>query len=295
MNLDVFCVGHTAFDVTMSVPHQPGANEKMRAGAMQLAGGGPAANAAVCVARLGGSASFLGYLGNDILGDFHVSELAAEGVDTSLVVRGTYPSSVSQILAKPDGTRSVVNCKGDAPWLPADCIDWRQMRPKVVLFDGHEPLVSAAVMAWARAAGIPTVLDAGSVHRGTQDLAGQVDCLAASERFARDFSGSDDLQVALERLARMAPSVMITCGENGLLWARNGERGHLPAYAITAVDTTGAGDAFHGALAYGLAQGFEWEHLLRFASAVGSLTCTKLGARPALPNLADVNRLLGLN
>ncbi|HXH72743.1 MAG TPA: PfkB family carbohydrate kinase [Mariprofundaceae bacterium] len=291
--LDVLCVGHTSFDVTMSVTHQPANNEKMRAEAMQLAGGGPAANASVCVARLGGRAAFLGYLGNDVFGDLHVAELLAEGVDASLVVRGAYDSAVSQVLAKPDGSRSVVSCRGQAPWLESGSVDWRHLEPKVVLFDGHEPLISAEIMLWAKEKGIPTVLDAGSVHRGTRELATQVDCLAASERFAHDWCNTEDMAQALSELAGMAPMAMITCGENGLLWSRDGQRGHLPAFSVEVVDSTGAGDAFHGALAYGMAQNLEWNALLRFASAVGALTCTRLGARASLPHRDAVDHLLG--
>lgn len=290
--LDVFCVGHTSFDVTMSVTHHPASNEKMRAEAMQLAGGGPAANAAVCVARLGGQAAFLGYLGNDVFGDLHMAELLAEGVDASLVVRGAYDSAVSQVLAKPDGSRSVVSCRGQAPWLEADSVEWRQLEPKVVLFDGHEPRVSTEIIQWAKEKGIPTILDAGSVHPGTRELATQVDCLAASERFARDWCGTEDMERALAELAGMAPMAMITYGEKGLLWSRDGQRGHLPAFPVEVVDSTGAGDAFHGALAYGMAQQMEWEPLLRFASAVGALTCTRLGARASLPHHDAVVQLL---
>ena len=138
--LDLLCVGHASFDITMSVATHPGADEKVVADAMMLAGGGPAANAAVCAARLGGSAGFCGYLGNDQFGELHALEFAAEGVDTRYLVRGQHASPVSQILAKPDGTRSVVNFKGDTVWLPAGSISLGRL-PKVMLFDGHEPLI----------------------------------------------------------------------------------------------------------------------------------------------------------
>jgi sulfofructose kinase len=90
--------------------------------------------------------------------------------------------------------------------------------------------------------------------------------------------------------------VIVTLGERGLIWQRNTEdgteRGSLPAFAVTAVDTTGAGDAFHGALAAGLAAGMAWLPLLRYASAAGALCCTRYGARLGIPTAAEVAGLL---
>ncbi len=287
---DVLCVGHAAFDITMAVTRHPSADEKMQADALDLAGGGPAANAAVQIARLGGSAAFCGYLGRDIFGDAHLAELRREGVDVSPVVRGGHPTPVSQILAKPDGARSVVNFRGRTPHLPADVL--RPAMPKAMLFDGHEPLVSEALCHQAGKAGVPTVLDAGSVHTGTRRLAPVVDVLAASEKFARQWSGETDMEKALDRLLGVNACVVITLGERGLLWARDGERGTLPAFGVQAVDSTGAGDAFHGALALAMARGTDWQQTLRLASATGALTCTRLGARAALPDLRAVETLL---
>ncbi len=259
---------------------------------MQQGGGGPSANAAVTVARLGGKAAWCGYLGNDIHGDAHMAEFIAEGVDTSLTVRGSAPSPLSLILAKPDGKRTVVNFKEQTPWLPANAVDPSQIRASCMLFDGHEPLLSVALMEHAKARDIPTVLDAGSLHRGTEELAPHVDYLVASEKFAHQFAGTDDIQKALAKLAATSPCAVITLGENGLIWARNGEHGELPAFSVNTIDFTGAGDAFHGAFALGVVRGMAWPELLRFASAAGALTCTKLGARAAIPTANEVATFL---
>jgi len=291
--IDVLCIGHAAYDLTMSVDHHPLlSDEKLQATSMQSCGGGPAANAAVQVARLGGSASFCGYLGNDLYGDVHVAELEDEGVDLSMLVRGAYPSSISQILSKPDGARSLVNYKGDTPWLTVDAVDIPALNPKVILFDGHEPLVSEKIIDWALGEEIPTVLDAGSLHRGTEALVMKADYLVASEKFARQFCSMDDMTEALEQLTDQRDNVVITLGDEGGLWARGGESGAFPAFKIDAVDSTGAGDAFHGAFALGIVQGMGWQALLRFASAAGALTCTRLGARTGLPTEPEAAQLL---
>ena len=292
--VDVLCVGHAAFDMTMSVLHQPKADEKMQAQALNLAGGGPTANAAVCIARLGGHASFCGYLGNDSFCEAHLRELEVEGVDTSLIVRGEHPTPLSMILAKPDGTRSVINFKANTPYLAGDAVNFQSAKPAAVLFDGHEPLLSIAMDTWARKRGIPTVLDAGSVHQGTRDLAMTVDYLVASAKFARRFCEAGSMQSALKLLSGLRNNVVITLGKDGLVWARNGKTGAMPAYDVEVVDSTGAGDAFHGAFALGLAKDMAWTDLLRFASAAGALACTQLGARRGLPDKEEMKSFPGL-
>jgi sulfofructose kinase len=279
----------------MAVSRHPLNDGKCQADGMDVGGGGPAANAAVAVARLGGTSAFIGYLGNDVFGDLHISELASAGVDASLVVRGVHPSPVSVILAKPDGARSVVNYKGGTPWLDESAIDPEAvaaLKPKVILFDGHEPHISARLVQWAGQHGIPTVLDAGSVHKGTEALAPLVDYLVTSSRFACDYCQTDDPNMALPELSRISPHAVVTLGAKGLIWAAGDSASALPAFDVEAVDTTGAGDAFHGAFALGVARGMAWDDLLRFASAAAALACTKLGARRGLPHAADVEAFM---
>ncbi|MFN5746755.1 MAG: PfkB family carbohydrate kinase [Methylococcaceae bacterium] len=286
--VDVLCVGHASCDLVLSVPHQPGPDQKIVADDLLTCGGGPAANAAVTVARLGFSAAFAGYLGNDMQGDRHYAELAAEGVDTTLLVRGESPSPLSVILVKPEGSRSLVNYKGETGPLDTDCMDFSLLSPSVILFDGHEPAVSASLID----RGIPTVLDAGSVHPGTLFLMDKVDYLACSEKFATQWWGADAPELALKALAERAPAVIITLGERGLIWQKDGENGRLSAFAVDVVDTTGAGDAFHGAFAAGVAAGLGWQDLLCYASAAGALCCKVMGARPGLPTAEGLAQLL---
>jgi sulfofructose kinase len=282
VNIDVLCVGHASYDLIFSVSRHPGADEKIVADDLLSSGGGPAANAAVCVSKLGLTSAFAGYLGRDLYGDRHFQELNDFGVNTQLIIRGNSPTPLSAILVSPDGKRCLINYKGDTQALPADALDFTDARAKVILFDGHEPYISLSLAERARQAKIPTVLDAGSVHEGTLALMNRVDYLVCSEKFANQYAGNE--HKALSRLAELAPVVVITLGEKGLIWQRGHEQGTVPAYPITPIDTTGAGDAFHGAFAAGLAKGMEWQALLRHASAAGALCCMKMGARLGLPD-----------
>ena len=207
------------------------------------------------------------------------------------MVRGASPTPLSAVLVKPDGKRALINYKGQTQALPANSIDFTGIQPKAILFDGHEPHISLILLEEIANRPIPTVLDAGSVHAGTLALMHKVDYLVCSEKFAGQYAGSEN--VALTRLAERSPVVVVTLGERGLIWKRGAETGSLPAPPVTAIDTTGAGDAFHGAFAAAVAAEIPWHEVLRLASAAGALCCTKLGARPGLPDKQQVNKLLG--
>lgn len=287
--LDVLCLGHASYDLVFAVPHHPGADEKLFADSLLGCGGGPAANAAITVARLGYSAAFAGYLGRDVYGDSHCAELEQAGVETGLIARGASPTPLSAILVKPDGKRALLNYKGNTQALPADGIDFSGVTAKAILLDGHEPHLSLALLNKIDST-IPIVLDAGSLHAGTQALLDKVDYLVCSEKFALQYAGDEN--TALSELAALSPNVVITLGERGLIWQRGLEKGALPAPHIMAVDTTGAGDAFHGAFAAALAAGMAWQDILYFASAAGAFCCTQMGARPGLPDQNQLQRVL---
>ena len=101
-----------------------------------------------------------------------------------------------------------------------------------------------------------------------------------------------DMGKALDRLHQYCSNAVITLGEKGLLWKRNKDHGHSPAFKINAVDTTGAGDTFHGAFAFCIATGKSWEDTLRFSSAAAALCCTKMGARKGIPNKKELEQFL---
>lgn len=292
MRIDVLCVGHGSYDLIFAVDHHPGADEKCLASGFMGAGGGPAANAAVTVARLGGKAAFAGYLGNDFWGARHFEEFGSEGVLTDWIARGDDPTPLSAILVKPDGKRTVVTHKAATPFLNHDRVDFSRVEAQAILFDGHEPDISLALAIDARDRNRPTVLDAGSVHRGTIELMPLCGYVVASEKFARDFCREEDPVLAARALARIVPAVAVTLGERGLVWQAGEAGGRISAYAVDAVDTTGAGDIFHGAFALRIARGESFEAALRYAGAAAALGCTKMGARPGIPGKCELDAFL---
>ena len=291
--VDVLCVGAGTYDLVYSVDRDPQPDEKIRATSFTGCGGGPAANGAITVARLGLQAGFVGYLGMDIFGNAHYDELQHAGVNTELIVRGEYPSALSVVMVKPDGSRSLVNYRRPESFLASDSVDFSPVDTKVILLDGHEPYISPDLVRDAQKRGIITLLDAGSVHPGTEELASLVDYLVCSEKFALEFTGKSDEYNALEKLKPYASNVVITVGNRGLVWKNKvGSVGQVDPYKVEAVDTTGAGDVFHGALAACLAQNRGWKESLSYASAAGALCCTKIGARLGIPTKEEVESFM---
>jgi len=289
IDVDVLCVGHACYDLVFSVSKHPESDEKIFADDLVSCGGGPAANAAITVSKLGLQAAFSGYLGQDLYGEMHQQELTQQQVDTQLVVRGYSPTPLSTVLVKPDGKRALVNYKGSTTVLSEDEIDFSGIKAKAILLDGHEVNISLKLIEIARRLKIPTILDAGSLHQGTEQLKGGVDYLVASEKFACQFAG--DVESALSQLAEIAPRVVITLGEKGLIWQAGQQTGVLDAIAVNVCDTTGAGDAFHGAFAAAIAKKMQWQDVLAYSSAAGSLCCTKMGARQGLPDKEEHEQL----
>ena len=286
--LDVFCLGHASYDQVMSISHHPTADEKLFASKLITCGGGPAANAAVCVARLGLRAGFGGYLGQDSYGNAHYNELNQEGIDTRFLIRGLNPTPLSVVLVKPSGQRSLVNYKGATQAQDAGAIEFSQLNTRVILVDGHEPALSLKLLH--QFPDTPSVLDAGSLHAGTELLLTKVSDLVCSEKFAIQYGGSPE--VALNKLAMIHPKVVITLGDKGLIWRRGHEQGHLHAPNVTVVDTTGAGDAFHGAYAAALSMKLNWLETLQYASISGALACCELGARTSIADHRQHQELL---
>jgi sulfofructose kinase len=288
--MNIVCVGHACYDLIFQVPHHPAEDEKLSSTTHLACGGGPAANAAVATARLGVTTEFIGYLGNDLYGDQHLAELKAEGINTRQIQRGTIATPVATLIVKPNAARTVINYTEASTIVPAENTTLNANQPPaVLLLDGHQPKLSTHLVTQAKQLGVKTILDAGSLHAGTQQLMSDVDYLAASEKFAKQLTQQDDPYLALQTMQSLAPYVIITLGEHGLIWSHNNRTGRLPAFSVQAVDSTGAGDAFHGGLAVAIAMQKKWDDTLIYASAVAALCCTKIGARPGMPTQTDID------
>jgi len=209
-----------------------------------------------------------------------------------MVVRDDYPTPLSSIYVKPNGERSVVNYRHPQAHLSKNHIDRYKFKPKVMLFDGHEAEISLVLLKEAREKGIKTVLDAGSLHKGTKAIYKEVDYLVCSQKFALQATGESDSESAIEKLYNDHKNIVITLGKDGLIWKNQEGEDRFPAFSVKVLDTTGAGDVFHGAFATCLALNKSWVDTLKYSSAAAAIFCTKPGGREGIPNLLEIEFFL---
>lgn len=286
----VICLGLSALDQIWRVPtFFAGGSQKIRSLEYITMGGGMAATAAVTVARLGGIATFWGRGGDDAAGHEMRKALAEEGIDVSqfrLFANGQ--SSVSGVLVDSAGERQIVNFRGQFPepanWLPLGEVE----AASVVLADPRWLVGAVAMFKAARAKAVPTVLDADVADAevfGT--LLPLTDHAIFSEPALSGFAGSTDDE-ALVRIAKFGCAVAaVTRGADGVSWLANNVARRLPAHAIDAIDTTGAGDVFHGAYALAIGARLEAADAMAFAAAAAALKCSRPGGRAGIPTLED--------
>jgi sulfofructose kinase len=287
------CIGLTAYDVVWEVDALPCGGGKQRANQFREGGGGMAANAAVAAATLGGKVRYWGRAGDDRAGHAMADELRALGVDVSgLRLFPGARSSVSGIVVDAHGERSIVNFRGaglpdDTAWLPLEDLT----AADAVLGDVRWPEGVAAAFAKARAHAVPTVLDGDVAEPAVFDaLLPLTDHAVFSEPALAAYApGRQDdesrLRHALTRGCRLAA---VTLGERGVVWTDGGPLQRQRAFRVEVVDTTGAGDVFHGAYALALGAGGAVDEAFRFAAAVAALKCTRPGGRAGSPDLARV-------
>jgi sugar/nucleoside kinase (ribokinase family) len=299
MPVEVLCIGHAAYDLSVFVEGFPAENSKCETQELLESGGGPAANAAYLLSLWGVRCAFAGRVGNDNYGQRIRAEFESVGTDVSLLELGAgLVTPVSFIwINKRNGSRTIVNRKLAAQPLQLDAAALAALSPGVLLFDGHELLASLeALQTFPEAI---SILDAGSWREGTSRLAGEVDYLVSSERFARQATGLSDLssdgnrRTSVRQLrARFLTTVVITLGENGLIADDGTGFRYLPAYPAPTVDTTAAGDIFHGAFAYALIQKVSFVESLQFASMTASLSVRVAGGRSSVPRVTQVQEAL---
>lgn len=296
MPFDVITLGYSAVDYLGIVPHLPEIDTKILMEDFTRQGGGPAATAAVTVARLGGKAAFVGVMGDDDFSDFMLREFASEQVDASHVIR--CPGASSQfsfiMVDKATGKRTIVWTRSKLPPIAPNEIDHDFISScKVLHLDRHEPQAGIEAARWVHEAGGIVSMDAGTYVPELQELLPHVDVLIASHAFAQDATGIVDPGECARALLESRRIAGVTFGDKGSWFATSdGAQFHVPAFKVDVVDTNGAGDVFHGAFAFGLAQGWEAERCARFASAVAALKCTKLGGRAGIPSRNEAEALL---
>ncbi len=264
-----------------------------------IQGGGPAATSTVAAARLGLDAAFIGAIGDDDAGVKILKDFQAEGVNTdAIVIRKGRTSPVAYCwVDEPTGKRSVAWTRGDTEELEESEVNLDVLNGASVLhLDGHNPKGALAAVKKAKELGVLVNFDAGTVRDGVAELLPYADILIASEAFARSWTGENDLKKALVKLSEYGSKVVgCTMGEHGSMMFDNGKYIECPAFKISPVDTTGAGDVFHTSFAVRYLETQDLYECQRFGSAVSAIKCGKLGGRAGIPSRAVVDEFLANN
>ncbi len=284
----------------MRVQDFPAPGAKVHASEFIITGGGCAANAAVAIARLGGRAAFAGPLGgtDDQVSNRIVADLIAEGIDCGGAVRvDGATASVSLILLDAEGEKTIATRRGaqlgkarpaDAGKLVAD-VD-------AVLVDNRFPEFVTAVCRAAQARKIPIVIDFDLTTKPDDPLLKLGTHVVSSAEALHGTTGLTDYGAGLRRLAEHVSGFLATTdGPNGVYWLDNGALRHMPAFKVKAIDSLGAGDAFHAGFTLALAEGRALPDVMRFASATAALKCTHFGGGAGAARRAEVDEFLKKN
>jgi sugar/nucleoside kinase (ribokinase family) len=301
---DVVGVGCCAVD-TLGIYEGPiEEDQKMRVAGTTRQGGGLVATGLVAVARLGGTARYIGKVGDDDHAQFIIREFKREGVDTDCIRIMPRMSAIRTIgvINPAKGFRTLFYCLDDAPLLePGEMARDEVLAGKVIFVDGFQLKAAVQAARWGREAGRPILMDAELTDSGNDEMADLATHVIASHGFAKSRVGDCEPAEAARRLFKKLSAhdpekvVAVTAGSKGSCFVTRGAEFHQPAFQVPIVDTTGCGDVFHGAFAYGMAKGMDLRKTAEFAAAVAALKCRKLGGRAGIPSLAETEKFLAAN
>ena len=294
--VDVAGVGLNATDTIIRLPHFPSFDSKVELLSAVVRAGGQAASALVACQSWGLRTRYIGKAGDDSAAGFQADEFARAGVEAHLLKVPDCSSQIAFILVdERTGERTILWQRDARLTMRPEEVkrDWI-MNARVLLLDGHDTDAATAAARFAREAGISVVADLDSLYEGIQVLLEHVDFLMATRDFPARLTGQQDLLESLPEISRRFGCRVagVTLGRQGAL-AWNGERFlYCPGYVVRAIDTTGAGDIFHGGFVYALLQGWPLARMLDFSCAAAALNCTELGARGGVRPVSEIERLM---
>ncbi len=262
------------------------------ASVFSMQGGGSAANMLATLAEMGQKTRFFGRIGDDEHGRFILRSLQNLGVDTSLLEVEQDKVSPVSILQIDELTRRrrILRSRGNVtPLSPRDLPAGLLADAAMLVIDGSQPALQAAIAEKARDKGITVLLNASQLSGGMGELLSLSEIVIGSERFAHELAPADNLGDSLREILNLGPRIaLITVGESGSIGLEGTKLVEQEALDVFVADTSGAGDAFAGAFAYAHLQGWPLERAVPYANAAAGLVCRSLGARSALSTVEEV-------
>ncbi len=295
--VDVVGIGLNATDTVLEVREFPALGGKERVVASSIHAGGQVATALVTCCRLGLSARYIGKVGDDAAGRMQLASLRREGLELkgTRIVRGVPNQYAFIIVDQKTGERTVFwDRDAHLAVKPGELSASSITSARLLHVDGCDLGAALRAADWARRAGLPVAADLDTAYKNVEKLFPCVDYLIASTHFLPAVTGHADPFKVLEYMAREYRIRMpgMTLGRDGALVLHAGRFIYSPGYVVETVDTTGAGDVFHGAFDYALLAGWDTRRALDFSNAMAALNCTALGARGGIKSRAEAERLM---
>lgn len=299
----VVVVGSSNTDMVTKLERLPIPGETLIAKGFIMAAGGKGANQAVATARLGGEVTFVARVGTDIFGEQAVQNFQKEGIITDFIVKDNEnPSGVALIFVDQEGENCIAVASGANSKLSPEDVTAAKEKikdAKVLLLQLETPLETVRYAArLASEAGAKVILNPAPARELDEALLNLITILTPNESETELLTG---VKVEDERSAKEAAEILrkkgvanliITMGTKGSFLVTEEQAILIPTKKVKAVDTTAAGDAFNGALAYAIAEQKPLEEAVRFANLTGAFSATKLGAQPSMPTLDELHQFM---
>jgi sulfofructose kinase len=288
-------VGINATDTIIRLPHYPALDSKVEVLSAEVRAGGQVASAMVACSRWGLHARYVGKVGDDAAGKLQAQEMERENVEAHWIVAVGCASQTAFILVDEKSGERTVLWKRD-PQIALHPEDLRRewiSGASALLVDGHDTAAATQAARWAREERIPVLGDFDNRYAEVEGLLEYVDIPVTSKDFPERLTGEGDLLKSLPKVHDRFKCRLIgaTLGRLGAL-AWDGMRfTFCPGFRVHAIDTTGAGDIFHGAYVYGMVQGWPVEEILEFSCAAAAINCQARGARGKIATLPEIENL----
>lgn len=294
---DVVGVGLNATDTLILLSHFPAYAGKVPFDGEMLSPGGQVASAMVTCAKLGLRTKYIGTVGDDERGRVQLASLEGSGINLDDVeVRVGCANQTAYILIdRTTGERTVLWRRDDCLRLTPESITEEKIASARLLhIDGHDTQAVGRAAQIARHHGMPVTVDVDTIYHGFEKVLPYVTHLVASSEFPVQWTNIHDPFQALETIQDefKIPVAAMTLGSQGALARADGGFHYSPAFVVNCVDTTGAGDVFHGAFCYAVLQNMSLPETLELSNAMAALNCTALGARGGIAGLADAQALI---
>lgn len=296
-DIDILAMGGIDADLVLKVPSIPGHDEKLAAEFAGWLSGGPVGNMACASSRLGLRVHAVCQVGSDEGGKRFLADYVADGVDIALCdIREGDVTPFTVVLIDPTGEKVILYVPSFKPTYDLERVGQALKRTKIMfMWPNSDDFLILAALAREQGALVMTDIEPGSNDDPSYlaEVLRVTDIASFNQFGVRAWTGKEPTPELAQELTSMGPRfVLFTLGANGAIGASPELALRCDGHAVDVVDTTGAGDTFHGAFAAAYLGGATLDHALTFANAAGALSVTALGPRGFLPNQAEVQQFL---